>query len=86
MSAIDVARGAVARSTRISAPASELRGISRARTICATWAEIVVSALALSRALEGTALALSRALEGTAPRQRAKLAAGWLELLQARRI
>jgi hypothetical protein len=75
MSTIDVARPSGARVTRINPRASDARGISRLWTLCATWADIV-----------GSAFALSHALDAAPPRKRAKLAAGWLELLQARRI
>ena len=75
MSTIDVARASGARMTRISPRASDGRGISRVWTVYSTWADIV-----------GSAFALSHALEAAPPRKRAKLAAGWLQLLQARRI
>ena len=75
MSTIDVARPSGARVTRISPRASDGRGISRVWTVYSTWADIV-----------GSAMALSHAMEEAPPRHRGKLAAGWLELLQARRI
>jgi hypothetical protein len=75
MSTIDIARAASAGATRVRPTSSRGWEIRRVWAVCATWTAIVGSAMALSRALEAAPL-----------RERARLAARWLELLEERRI
>jgi hypothetical protein len=73
MSTINLARARTLGPGLVRQTTSRAGLLARVWSVCSTWLEIVASAMALTHALETAP-----------PRQRAQLAAGWLELLDRR--